>query len=72
MGPKVILLLAALALAGCNTTKPAPIADPKAVWCEENEPTRYTPAERAVLATEVKADALAHNLKGADWCGWKP
>lgn len=72
MGPKIALLLLAIALAGCASTKATPISDPKSVWCESNEPERYTADERAHLTDQRKKESLAHNLKGAAWCGWQP
>ena len=56
------LILAAMLLAGCQTVG-------EGTFCDINKPNRnpvedMTPAEART--------ALAHNLKGARLCGWKP
>jgi len=55
------LILAVLLLAGCQTSG--------GTFCDLNRPNRnpvedMTPAEGRT--------ALAHNLKGAELCGWTP
>ncbi len=64
----IILLI--MALTACSTTL-APINDPRAVWCENNQPRR--PSVAAINAmTRAELDELnAYNRKGVDWCGWK-
>lgn len=71
-----VALLAFIILAsfisGCTSTKPTlDEVALKSTWCSTNEPRRYTPEQRAVLTPEQKDEALKHNRKGADWCGWK-
>jgi hypothetical protein len=67
---QVIALLAIIAgCTGCVTTNPAPIEDPRTVWCHHNSPRRD-----ATMATpRAEIDEInAHNLKGVKWCGWMP
>lgn len=68
---KTSALILALALAGCATS-PGPIADPRAVWCSENEPIRLPATAIALLSRAEKERLLAYLLKGEAWCGWKP
>lgn len=73
MGPlkaTVIVLLVTL-LAGCVTT-PAPVADPKQVWCDHNEPRRTTAASRQAMTRAELEELVTFNRQGADWCGWSP
>jgi hypothetical protein len=67
---KIAALAAILVLAAC-TTSPAPIADPRTVWCETNSPRRPSLAEIAVMQPVEKKAAVEHNRKGALWCGWE-
>lgn len=63
---KALILLSGLLLAGC-TTVPAPVENPRQVWCDTNLPRRDATAEtpRAVI------DQInAHNAKGVLWCRW--
>lgn len=71
MVPKTLIVVVILVLAGCVST-PAPIEDPRAVWCAENEPQRPSIEEIAAMSIERKREIAVHNRKGADWCGWKP
>lgn len=70
MGKALILLV--LALTAACTTTPAPIADPRAVWCEHNEPRRPSAAVVAVMTRPDLDEMIAHNRQGVLWCGWRP
>lgn len=64
---KALILAAALALAGCVT--PAPVEDPRSIWCDTNKPRRdATPETPRAEIDEINA----HNFKGEAWCGWVP
>lgn len=65
---KIAALAAILVLAACTT--PASVADPRAVWCENNSPRRPSLAEIAAMPPLEKRAAVEHNRKGALWCGW--
>lgn len=67
---QIIVILAALMLAGC-TTAPVGVADPQAVWCAHNEPRRPSADGLFGMSIDEKRDAVAHNRKGALWCGWQ-
>lgn len=68
---KTIILIAALAVAGCATT-PAPVEAPRSVWCDHNQPRRHAPEAIAAM-TRVELDSInAHNARGELWCGWRP
>ena len=70
---KTAALILALVLAGCVTTpQPEAIADPRAVWCAENEPIRLPAPAIAMLSRQEKERLLAYLLKGEAWCGWEP
>lgn len=63
---KPFAMCAILALVGCQT---APVADPRAIWCETNNPRRDATAD----TPRAEVDEInAHNRKGALWCGWRP
>jgi len=67
MGYKAPLIALAL-LAGC-TTVPAPVDNPRQVWCDTNQPRRdYTPETPRNVVDQINS----HNAKGVKWCGWKP
>jgi len=56
-----------LTLVSCAT--PAPVEDPRAIWCENNEPRRdATPETPRIVIDEINT----HNAKGIMWCGWRP
>ena len=64
MGKALILSLAILA--GC-TTVPAPVDNPRQVWCDTNAPRRdATPQTLRAVIDQINA----HNAKGVLWCGW--
>lgn len=65
MGKALILSLAILA--GC-TTVPAPVENPRQVWCDTNSPRRDANAE---TPRSVIDEINSHNRKGSLWCGWK-
>ncbi len=56
------MIFAVLMLAGCQSV-------PSGNFCDLNEPNR-NPVED-MTQTEGRT-ALAHNLKGAKLCGWRP
>jgi ABC-type Zn uptake system ZnuABC Zn-binding protein ZnuA len=69
-----IALLSFLVLAGCSTPSKetsSAVFNFKLTWCATNEPIRPTAEEIAAKSDEQKRKDLAHNLKGAEWCGWK-
>jgi hypothetical protein len=62
-------------LTGCATPSKdtsAAVFSFKATWCATNDPIRPTAEELAAKSETQKRQDLEHNLKGADWCGWKP
>lgn len=64
---KALILTSVIALAGCATSGPAPVEDPRQVWCDQSEPRRdATPETPRAERDEINA----HNRKGALWCGW--
>lgn len=64
---KTLILASMLALAACQT--PVAVEDPRAIWCENNDPRRdATPETPRAELDEINA----HNRKGMLWCGWKP
>lgn len=73
MAPLKASMLIALAsmLAGC-VTAPAPVADPRQVWCDHNEPRRTTAAVRQAMTRAELEELVTFNRKGAEWCGWRP
>jgi len=67
MGIKALILSLAI-LAGC-TTVPAPIDNPRQVWCDTNSPRRDATAD----TSRAELDEInSHNRKGEKWCNWKP
>lgn len=73
---KGMMLATLLALSACSVfsateQKPAPIADPKAIWCAENRPQRPSFAEVDLMDRQRLEAVVAYNRKGAAWCGWK-
>lgn len=70
---KAPLIAVALMLAACTTTpEPAPVDDPREVWCEHNDARRPTPAVVEAMTRPELDEMNAHNRKGASWCGWTP
>lgn len=66
MGIKALILSLAI-LAGC-TTVPAPVENPRQVWCDNNSPRRDAKAD----TSRAELDEInSHNAKGALWCRWK-
>ena len=62
------LILTIVLLAGCNTT-PAPVEDPRQVWCDHNQPRRDATEE----TPRAELDEInTHNAQGVIWCGWEP
>lgn len=62
----LLLITLLLFVAGC-TTRPAPIDDPRQVWCDTNAPRRDARED----TPRVELDEInSHNAKGARWCGW--
>jgi len=68
---RIAALILALSLAGC-VTQPAVVSAPRSVWCDTNQPRRLSAATVATMSLAEKQDAVAHNRRGALWCGWKP
>jgi hypothetical protein len=63
------------ALTACSTSKQdtsSAVLSFKQVWCATNDPIRPTPEELASKSEQQKRSDLEHNIKGAQWCGWKP
>lgn len=55
------------ALAGC-TTVPAPVSNPRQIWCDQNGPRRDATTQTA----RAELDEInAHNFKGQLRCRWK-
>ena len=66
MGIKALILSLAI-LSGC-TTVPAPVENPRQVWCDNSSPRRDATPQ---TPRDVIDDINAHNAKGVLWCGWK-
>lgn len=60
---KALTLALLLALAGCQTS---------GSFCQISNPIRLSADAIAALSDAEVNAALAHNLKGAKLCGWKP
>jgi starvation-inducible outer membrane lipoprotein len=67
MGKALILSIAILA--GC-TTVPAPVENPRQVWCDTNEPLRYSPSVIAAMTREELDEYNSYHSKGEKWCEW--
>lgn len=65
------LILACVLLAGCETV-PAPVENPRRVWCDHNEPRRPTRAAFEAMSRADLDEMNAHNKKGVEWCRWAP
>lgn len=62
---RVLLLVAFLAgMAACTTAKGS--------FCQIAKPLRLSDAAVDALSDQEVVALLAHNLKGAKLCGWKP
>ena len=64
MGSKVTALAVFILLAACATSG--------GTFCDIARPIRLSQAAIAAMSDQEVADTLAHNLKGARLCGWKP
>jgi hypothetical protein len=64
MGPKIAVLAVFVVLAACATTR--------GTFCDIAKPIRLSDQAIAAMSDQEVDDALAHNLKGAKLCGWKP
>lgn len=64
MVARLILLMGALALAGCATTG--------GTACDGWTPIRPTGADLKTMSDSLVAQILGHNAHGAKTCGWKP
>lgn len=64
MVPRILILAAVLALAGCQT--------PRGSFCEIAEPIRLTAEEVDALGDPAITAVLAHNEKLERLCGVKP
>ncbi|MEI5680513.1 MULTISPECIES: hypothetical protein [unclassified Mesorhizobium] len=61
------LILSAF-LAGCASF-PAPVENPRQVWCDHNSPRRDATAD----TPRAELDEInTHNAKGVRWCNWRP
>lgn len=70
---KAALILLALSLAGCAALPaPAPVQEPRRVWCDHNEPRRPSPAAVSAMSRAELDEVNIHNLTGLEWCGWTP
>lgn len=61
---KAIALAGLLALSACVSGGGS--------FCAIESPHRPSPAEIATMSDRAIEENLAHNLKGAQLCGWKP
>ena len=61
-------LILCLLLNGC-TTMPAPVDDPRQVWCDQNSPRRDAMPETPRAELD---DINAHYRMGVLWCRWRP
>lgn len=68
MGKALILCLCLVA--GCVT--PAPVDNPRQVWCDHNKPMRPSAAVFEIMTRPELDDMNTHNAQGTKWCGWKP
>ena len=64
MGSKIAGLAVPLLLAACTTHG--------GTFCSIARPIRLSDQAVAAMSDHEIGDALAHNLKGAKLCGWKP
>lgn len=66
---KALILTVALALAACGTVPtPAPVENPRQVWCDHNEPRR----DATETTPRAELDKInTHNFRGVEWCGWR-
>lgn len=61
---KALTLCALLALSACQTASGS--------FCDIARPQRPSTAEIAAMSDARVAAVLAHNIKGAKLCGWRP
>ena len=64
MAPKIAALAVFMLLAACATTG--------GTFCDIARPIRLSDQAIAAMSDQEVGDALAHNLKGAKLCRWKP
>ena len=64
MGSKIAGLAVPALLAACTTTG--------GTFCDIARPIRLSDQAIAAMSDREVGDALAHNLKGAKLCRWKP
>jgi len=69
MGIKALILSLAI-LAGC-TTVPAPVENPRQVWCDLSTPRRHTKEALSAMSRAEIDEINAFNSKGKMWCGWQ-
>lgn len=56
-------------LSACVTS---PVENPRAVWCETNQPFPKLPAVAvAMLSRAEKERLVTYQIRGEEWCGWK-
>lgn len=63
MVARLIVILSALALAGCATT---------GTPCDGWTPIRPTGSDTISMSGSLAGQILSHNTHGAKLCGWKP
>jgi hypothetical protein len=64
MVARLILIVAALSLAGCATTG--------GTACDGWTPIRPTIQDLGTMSGELAGQILAHNTHGEKICGWRP
>jgi hypothetical protein len=64
MVARLILIVAALALAGCATTG--------GTACDGWTPIRPNLQDLGTMSGELAGQILAHNIHGGKVCGWRP
>jgi hypothetical protein len=64
MVPKVAVLALVMLATACATTN--------GTFCDIARPIRLSDQAVTAMSDQEVGDALAHNLKGAKLCGWKP
>jgi hypothetical protein len=67
---KAVIILSLLFLTACTTT--ATVQNPRAIWCENNQPIYLPEFAIASMSRADKEKYLAFHLQGESWCGWKP
>lgn len=66
---RAVLVASLLALAACSTT--VPVQNPRAIWCENNQPIYLPEVAVAIMSRADKERYLTYHLQGESWCGWR-